>query len=147
MKDDADDSTGSIPSSSKTRTESQSISLSTGPCCVSSQKAQTYFFVNYSWFIVCVVLLRVQTWSVRFRRFTFHLSLEKDQQLTLAAQSARKDISPRIFGFISSSQNLDFRLIPLPIFAQFLCFPFSELYLPRRTIESWLFLRHLYNIR
>ena len=131
------------PNSSRNRTESQPITLSTGPCCVSSQKTQTYFFLtNYSWYIAYVVLFRVETWSVRFRRFIFQLC-----QSTLAAHSAWKVISPRIFGLISGSESLDFRLLPLPIFAHFLCFPLLRLHLPRRTRESWLFLRHLCNSR
>lgn len=101
------------PSSSRNRTESQSVTLSTEPCYVSSQKAQTYFFlINHSWYIAYVVLFTVETWSLRFRRFIFQLC-----QSTLAAHSAWKVIYPRIYGLISGSGSLDFRLLPPSIFS------------------------------
>lgn len=131
------------PTSSRNRTESQSVTLSTEPCYVSSQKAQTYFFlINHSWYVAYVVLFTVETWSLRFRRFIFQLC-----QSTLTAHSAWKVIYPRIFGFISGSGSLDFRFLPPSIFAYFPCFPLLDLHLPMRTGESWLLLRHLCNSR
>lgn len=109
------------PSSSRNRIESQSISLSTGPCCISSQKAQVSFFlINFPWCVAYVVLFLAETWSARFRRFIFQLC-----QFCSCCSFSLESHFPKYLGTIFSFRKLGFlqKLLPLPIFPNSYAFP------------------------
>lgn len=132
------------PVAAETETEAQSISLSTGPCCVSSWKAQVSFFLtNFSWYVVYVVLFLAETWSARFRRFIFQLC-----QFCSCCSFGLESHFPKDLWTNFRFRKLGSlkKIAPPTNFFQFLCFPLLDSHLPRRTRESWLFLSHLCNI-
>lgn len=109
------------PSSSRNRIESQSISLRTGPCCISSWKAQVSFIlINFPWYAAYVVLFLAETWSARFRRFIFQLCQFRSCCSFSLESHFPKDLWTN---FRFRKLGLLQKLLPLPIFPNSYAYP------------------------